>query len=207
MTDGGKLFPSQVPGHLICTEPLHLSSPFPIVLPFRGSLVTPLLDFLQSDYLHSYSLRYFFDFFFNMGHLKVFIEFVTILFLFYVLVFWLWGMWDLSCLTRNWTFTPCVGRQSLNHWMAREVSSLSFNEHLSVNVSESNPACPDLSLSSPTVWSSHRMQHQSFLNAGTEMNQTQDLPRQFLFLTICQKRNISEFLASLEAGDTFEGLL
>ena len=31
-----------------------------------------------------------------MGHLKVFIEFVTILFLFYVLVFWLQGMRDLS---------------------------------------------------------------------------------------------------------------
>ena len=27
---------------------------------------------------------------------KVFTEFVTILFLFYVLIFWLWGMWDLT---------------------------------------------------------------------------------------------------------------
>ena len=33
--------------------------------------------------------------------LKVFIEFVTILLLFYVLVFWLRGMWDLSSPTRN----------------------------------------------------------------------------------------------------------
>ena len=32
---------------------------------------------------------------------KVFIEFVTILFLFYVLDFWLRGMWDLSFLTRD----------------------------------------------------------------------------------------------------------
>ena len=31
-------------------------------------------------------------FFFNVDHFKVFIEFVTILFLFYVLAFWLWGM-------------------------------------------------------------------------------------------------------------------
>jgi len=31
---------------------------------------------------------------------KVFIEFVTILLLFYVLVFWLPSMWDLSFLTR-----------------------------------------------------------------------------------------------------------
>ena len=44
---------------------------------------------------------------------KVFIEFITILLLFYVnifyklylqfLVFWLQGMWDLSSLTRDWT--------------------------------------------------------------------------------------------------------
>ena len=33
--------------------------------------------------------------------LKVFIEFVTILLLFYLLVFWLQGMWDLSTLTRD----------------------------------------------------------------------------------------------------------
>ena len=32
---------------------------------------------------------------------KVFIEFITTLFLFYVLVFWLRDMWDLSSLTRN----------------------------------------------------------------------------------------------------------
>ena len=53
--------------------------------------------------------------------LKVFIEFVTIVFLFYVLAFWLWGMWDLSSPTRDWTQTPCTGRSSLNHWTAREV--------------------------------------------------------------------------------------
>ena len=32
---------------------------------------------------------------------KVFIEFVTILFLFYILVFWPQVMWDLSTLTRD----------------------------------------------------------------------------------------------------------
>ena len=42
-------------------------------------------------------------------------------FFFYVLVFWLRGMWDLSSLTRDQTRTPCIGRQSLNHWTAREV--------------------------------------------------------------------------------------
>ena len=44
---------------------------------------------------------------------KVFIEFVTILLLFYVLVLWPRGMWDLSSLTRDRTRTPCVGRWSL----------------------------------------------------------------------------------------------
>ena len=44
----------------------------------------------------------------------VFIEFVILL-LFYVLAFWLQGMWDLSSLTKDQTCTPCIGRQSLNH--------------------------------------------------------------------------------------------
>ena len=46
---------------------------------------------------------------------QVFIEFVTILLLFYVLVFWPRGMWDLSSPTRDGTCTLCIGRQSLNH--------------------------------------------------------------------------------------------
>ena len=52
---------------------------------------------------------------------KVFIEFATILLLFYVLVFWLQGMWDPSSSTGDRTHTPCIGRRSLNHWTAREV--------------------------------------------------------------------------------------
>ena len=56
--------------------------------------------------------------------LKVFIEFVTILLLFCVLVFWPRGMWDLSSPTRDRTRNPCIGRQSLNHWTAREVPIL-----------------------------------------------------------------------------------
>ena len=55
---------------------------------------------------------------------KVFIEFVTILLPFYVLVFWPRSMRDLSSLTRDRTRTPCVGRWSLNHWTAREVTYL-----------------------------------------------------------------------------------
>ena len=57
--------------------------------------------------------------------LKIFIEFVAALFLLFM--FWIFfflprGMWDLSCLTRDRTHNPCVGRWSLRHWTAREVS-------------------------------------------------------------------------------------
>ena len=56
--------------------------------------------------------------------LKVFIEFVTILFLFYALVFWPQGMWNLSSLTRDSTCTLCTGRRRLKHWTTREVLGL-----------------------------------------------------------------------------------
>jgi len=39
---------------------------------------------------------------------KVFIEFVTVLLLFYILVFELWGMWDLSFSTRWMEPIPSV---------------------------------------------------------------------------------------------------
>ena len=53
--------------------------------------------------------------------LKVFIEFLTASFLFYVSLFWPQGMWDFSSLTKDWTCTPYIGRQSLNHWTASKV--------------------------------------------------------------------------------------
>ena len=59
--------------------------------------------------------------------LKVFIEFVTMLLLFFVCLFdsvlvsWPQGMWDLSSQSRGRTCTPCLGRQCLNHWTTREV--------------------------------------------------------------------------------------
>ena len=49
------------------------------------------------------------------------IEFVTPLLLFYILLFWLWGIWDFSSPIRNWTSTPYFGRQSANDWTLREV--------------------------------------------------------------------------------------
>ena len=51
---------------------------------------------------------------------KVFIEFVIILLLFYVLFF----LAILGFLTRDRTYTPCIERQSLNHWTIREVPEL-----------------------------------------------------------------------------------
>ena len=60
--------------------------------------------------------------------LKVFIEFVTILLLFW---FWSWGMWCLSSLTRDWTHTPCIGRWNLNHWTTREVPFCPLLHYLS----------------------------------------------------------------------------
>ena len=44
-------------------------------------------------------------------------------------MFWFLGlqdMWDLSSLTRDRTCTPCIGRQSLNHWTARELPKPPF---------------------------------------------------------------------------------
>ena len=63
----------------------------------------------------------FLRFFFMWIIFKVFIEFVTVPCLFYVLVFWPWGIWDLSSGTRAWTCIPCIGRWSLTHWTIREV--------------------------------------------------------------------------------------
>ena len=63
--------------------------------------------------------------FFMWTILKFFIEFATILLLFHGFCFWVFfslrGMWDLSFLTRDRTCTPCIRRQSLNHWTTRQV--------------------------------------------------------------------------------------
>ena len=68
-----------------------------------------------------YSPRVPFFFFFDVDHFKVFIEFVIILLLFYILVFWPGGMWDLGSLTRDQTHTPCIAKRSLTHWATQEV--------------------------------------------------------------------------------------
>ena len=45
----------------------------------------------------------------------------NLLLLFYVLIFCPQGMWDLSSLTRDWTWTTYSERWSLHHWATREV--------------------------------------------------------------------------------------
>ena len=54
-----------------------------------------------------------FIFFFMRTIFKVFIEFVTILLPFFVLVFWLQGMWNLSSPTGDRTHNPCTGNKGL----------------------------------------------------------------------------------------------
>ena len=49
------------------------------------------------------------------------LKWIWILLLFYVLVAWLWGIWDPSSLTRDRTCIRCIGRQSSSHSTTREV--------------------------------------------------------------------------------------
>ena len=53
--------------------------------------------------------------------LKVFIESLTILLLFYVLVCQPWDMCDLNSLIRDHAHTLSIRRQRLNHWTTREI--------------------------------------------------------------------------------------
>ena len=57
-----------------------------------------------------YRFLFFKRYFLMWAIFKVFIEFVTIILLFYTLFFWLRGIWDLGSLTRDQTCTPCIGR-------------------------------------------------------------------------------------------------
>ena len=55
-------------------------------------------------------------FFFFLKHgpfLKSLLNWLQHCFWFMLWFFWPGGVWDLSSLTRNWTRTPCIGRQSL----------------------------------------------------------------------------------------------
>ena len=81
---------------------------------------------------------------------KVFIEFTTILFLFYILIFWPQVMWDLSFLTRDQTGTPHIGGQSLNHRTTRKVPVLLLS--LIVFILFASLSCPHIWTVSYPSW-------------------------------------------------------
>ena len=66
-----------------------------------SGLANHLPFFLRGPSRHLFFKLFFF--FFNVTSLIVFIEFVTVLLLFYVLVFELQGLWDPRSLTRDRT--------------------------------------------------------------------------------------------------------
>ena len=73
-------------------------------------------------------LKYIFKIFFWLGYFfKVSMEFIMILLLLSVWIFWSWVMWDLSSATRGWICTLCIGRWRLKHWTTREVPKFIFN--------------------------------------------------------------------------------
>ena len=71
---------------------------------------------------------------------------------FYVLVFWPPGMWDPSSMTRNRTHTPCIGRQSLNHWKVK-VKSLSRSQLFTTPWTAAYQAPPSMEFSRQEYWS------------------------------------------------------
>ena len=99
----------------------HRSSYYHLVMVGLGSaymlsdskvLVIPLPP---STWARAFWFCFYFNIFFCLFLMwtifKVFIEFVTILLLFHVLVFWPWGNWDLSSPTRYRTCIPCIGSE------------------------------------------------------------------------------------------------
>ena len=59
---------------------------------------------------------------------KVFIEFVAVLLLLHLFVFWPQGMWDPSSPTRDWTCMPCLGKWNLEHWTTRKSPKICFSK-------------------------------------------------------------------------------
>ena len=98
---------------------------YSLLEPFLRSLPTLSLEDVISVsplwMMHSSFFNFFFSFYWCRPFFKSLLKFIAILFLFYVLVFWPCVMWDLIFLTRDWTCTPCAGRQNLHPWPTREV--------------------------------------------------------------------------------------
>ena len=62
-----------------------------------------------------------------MDHLKIFIEPVTTILLFYTFGFWPCGVWDPSSRVKDGIHTPCGWRWSLKHWTTRQVPTPAFH--------------------------------------------------------------------------------
>ena len=101
--------------------------------------------------MSGYSFLFFFDVdYFSI--FKVFIEFVTILLLFYVLVFWPQGMWDPSSPTRDQTHTPCTGNFNQLGGQGSLVSGYSCITTFSCGWSEVAASFTRRTMSSPLLW-------------------------------------------------------
>ena len=67
-------------------------------------------------------------------------------------------MWDLRSLTRNQTYTPYIGMQSLNHWTIREVLRLYcleqfFSSQQNEHKVQRFPICPCPHIHKPSLLS------------------------------------------------------
>ena len=72
---------------------------------------------------------FFKDFFFDgEPFFKSLLNLLQYCFCFMFFSFSPWGKWDLNSPSSNWTHIPCSGKQSLNHWAAREVPALFYFE-------------------------------------------------------------------------------
>ena len=103
---------------------LELHPPSPTCFHICFFVVAIITSGFQGWGLEIYSLSFKKKFFFDVDHFQI-IEFFTILLLLYVLVFWQWGMWDRSCLTRDGISTSCIGWWSPNRWTTKEVPIVS----------------------------------------------------------------------------------
>ena len=65
-------------------------------------------------------------------------------------------MWDLISLTRDQTGTPCIGRQSFNNWIAKEVPTLSLI------------ACYSASAKYDIVWFNHILSLSLYFPGGSD---------------------------------------
>ena len=96
----------------------------------RGSVLYRLLSHPGFSSHFSFSVgrekeQFFFQSF-DVDHLKYLLNLIQYSFCFMFCFTSSLVVWNLSSLTRNWTHAPCIGRRSLNHWIARDVPRANF---------------------------------------------------------------------------------